>query len=1653
MFNELRKRRPLILWALIIAVLIWMLAFVSFGEDKHCLSERCFENQNDMNVCEDSTSISGYNLSLAVSEENASSNGLKNEDEVIDYDIDIALSNYDGYIVEQNDGLYSIVNGKTYESLSHLIADTEKDGASFYFSEVYTTESLSFTKRIDLSGKLTVNEGGLNLSGDAIVINDMDINLTLSSIRVKKGVCKFYGSSIKSYYSSAIVLDYQSGAVIELYGGEIMSESTSATILSSLGTVRVSGAKIKNCYGVAIENYGTLEIFGESVVKGYNFDVKTANQIFFGAPEDPFKNSLSIMYLCTFEAGSFGVVARDASDDISEKITVYDKTGERLDATYFEHSDELAESNVIAVYLPYRAKFYVDGEVYAVSEFLNNGSIDMPKEPIKTGYSFVGWFLDADCKNPYYDGQLIGSDISLYSLFSLTLPEFSISGIDTVYSGDPVILKFDVLSHPLDNLGSFSYEWFYNGVPINSSNSSVYVRSVSDSGSYKCKVMFAYNGDFVMFETPEIPVNIEKRIVELQEIEPLIYNGKNRVPDIAESDIYSFYVENSIDVGQYEICFVLKDPENYCFADSLGESCIIYYEIKKDYNCLIGEVKIGDWYEGCDPNIELKTKYGVPVLEFSENGVDFSENYPVSFGEYYMRVTVGGTENYYSFVSESIKFNVKKERPLGIRLVKAPDKTEYVAFEKLILDGAEVSVTYNSGRVSCVEPDDLDVTYKNGICLLAYDNCAILNYQGLSVPVSVSVKPAEYDLSGIEFDDLTVYYDGLRHTVTPFGEVIGLDGVPLVFKTSGGGIEAGIYPVTLSFETDSQNYYTPCELTVTLTVLPMIADVEFSNLSFVYDGTPKVPSAYFVSAEGLRMKLKVNGAMVNAGIYTATAVTDDKNYALSNSEISFEITRAELDFSSVFWSDNSFVSSGEAHSVKIFGLPQCVTFVGYTDASFTDVGEYVAVATLVYDTQNYIEAPPITHTWSITPKDYDMNGHRFIGGERVYNGSEHYPRVEGSLPVGKDGSTLEYSFSGGAVDAGSSPYAITVYYKSTSKNYNTPDPLTVYIDIIPMSISVDWTELLFVYDKTPHLPRATFKGLDISVTGEATDAGEYIAYAKESTGNYNIVNSTVTFVILKAANEWLAPPRISDYFEGEGPKPEATARSGDAVYFYYLDRELTKPVSAPTSHGTYYMVAKVFESENYYAIEYDAVVFNVVKILPIGIEVNIDDDCLVAKHQLTENDFSAFILYSNGDKKRLFYDELNIEYENGDSLLARDGMIVFKYDAFVYTANISVSLAEYDMSGAYWSGLDREYTGEFIFAELIGLPEGVSVKEYVVSGGINAGEYELLAKLSYDEKNYAHPIIPEGKLVIRKKEVTVAIPQSVAYDGSVKYPISYDPLYSYEFSGSAEAGVYEIGVRLADNQNYAVKGNSLITFEILRAPITIEVEKKGYKIVCGEVFGEDDLRVSFYEENGSTYAAIENENYELTVIPMKKSARHVWLILLIILLLIVLGVATTLVILYRDKLAVITVSVKEMIKKDKRIDDKNSEIIRSEKEGVELDTLLKVDENYANSLISDSLAKNLITESYETVETEGSKRAIINIDTISESFSRGERIDINAMKEKGIIGKDVARVKVLARGIIDKPLTVIADSFSLPAVKMIALTGGSAIKCKTVRKR
>ena len=99
----------------------------------------------------------------------------------------------------------------------------------------------------------------------------------------------------------------------------------------------------------------------------------------------------------------------------------------------------------------------------------------------------------------------------------------------------------------------------------------------------------------------------------------------------------------------------------------------------------------------------------------------------------------------------------------------------------------------------------------------------------------------------------------------------------------------------------------------------------------------------------------------------------------------------------------------------------------------------------------------------------------------------------------------------------------------------------------------------------------------------------------------------------------------------------------------------------------------------------------------------------------------------------------------------------------------------------------------------------------------------------------------------------------------------------------------------------------------------------------------------------------------------------------------------------------------------------------------------------ADEIVEEKQVEVHLEEDVEYITAKDSKKAIINIDTISDAYAAGETVDLASLKSKGLVDKRAKSLKILARGSINKPLVVKAGEFSATAVKMIVLTGGNAV--------
>ena len=70
--------------------------------------------------------------------------------------------------------------------------------------------------------------------------------------------------------------------------------------------------------------------------------------------------------------------------------------------------------------------------------------------------------------------------------------------------------------------------------------------------------------------------------------------------------------------------------------------------------------------------------------------------------------------------------------------------------------------------------------------------------------------------------------------------------------------------------------------------------------------------------------------------------------------------------------------------------------------------------------------------------------------------------------------------------------------------------------------------------------------------------------------------------------------------------------------------------------------------------------------------------------------------------------------------------------------------------------------------------------------------------------------------------------------------------------------------------------------------------------------------------------------------------------------------------------------------------------------------------------------------------------ATINLSDLNKFFKNGDVVTPEILKERGIIKKELAGIKVLANGTLEKKLTIKAQRFSSKAVTKIEEAGGKA---------
>lgn len=605
----------------------------------------------------------------------------------------------------------------------------------------------------------------------------------------------------------------------------------------------------------------------------------------------------------------------------------------------------------------------------------------------------------------------------------------------------------------------------------------------------------------------------------------------------------------------------------------------------------------------------------------------------------------------------------------------------------------------------------------------------------------------------------------------------------------------------------------------------------------------------------------------------------------------------------------------------------------------------------------------------------------------------------------------------------------------------------------------------------------------------------------------------VSYTVARAENAFSTPFSVTSVFEGNVPAVRAFSKFGEVKYRFFKDAEGRDAIALPTACGTYYVQAYVEESADYTALYSAVLPFEIRPLTVTALRILSMPARLsyTAFESVSLEGLSLVATVSDGSTHSVPLSAVSVTYPiGGGSLFAKDTYVLLHYGGVSVPLPVTVRRAALDFSSVAWSASGWVYDGTEREITVSSLPAGVFVSTYEGNRITDAGTHTVYAMLSYDRDNYEGPTALSHTLSVSRQEVPLPVLAPAVYNGTLQSaPIASTPLYAPVTAvRGVHAGSYAVQLRLCDAKNYVFEGGGeavTLIFEILPLSLVAEIEDvtlllgekfspPAYRIVAGAPIGEDDLgfRASF--EGGKAVYIFENPDYRVRfsggavhrtyrLPPAAEAALFLGLTVVLLFGMIVFFLILS----YRKRSRAAAASQSgshactyPMFSAEKRVslstEDKEyliceqepppapealslSSIPDADATGTEAESgeaseasVEAVDVSTADALITDALAEALVMTEEREIYTEGTRHGVINVDTLSAAFLAGETVDINRLKKKKLLASDVGYLKVLARGSIDKPLTVYADDFSLGAIKMIALTGGRTFHVRTRRR-
>ena len=575
------------------------------------------------------------------------------------------------------------------------------------------------------------------------------------------------------------------------------------------------------------------------------------------------------------------------------------------------------------------------------------------------------------------------------------------------------------------------------------------------------------------------------------------------------------YLNNGkVDAGTYEVTAQFSCDNNHNVPENLTANIII----NKATLSGISLASQTFTYDGQAHSLSLTGVIpGDITPQFTNNGKVDAGTYPVS-----VHFTPSNSNNYNPIDDLEATLTINKAEAF---LNSTGSIREYT------YDGEKhqiTNLTQVSGEVSFFDVDGnpCDGYINAGDYPITVSVAESNNYLAGTFTVYLLINKANYDMSGVSFADKTVTYNGTTENILISGSLP--TGVEVEYEHNTLK-NAGSIIATAIFTGDETNYNAIENMTATLTISKIVAEIVWDETSFTYNGIPQIIcGAVSNKIAGDYVAIVVNNTdnTINVGEYTLTDLyidgSEKDNYVLSEQEsVTITVTRAPL----TIRADNIEVTYGDA-------IPEyTVSYTGFVAGENSSVlsGELSIVGTY--------EVGSNFGNYSITPSGFTSNNY-------------------------------EITFNAGNLHVNKAPLTITAENK-----------VITYGDDAP-AYSVTYTGFVLGQNS------ANLSGaLDFDCNYSAGDnAGTYDITPKGYTsGNYAIsfING---FLTVNKASANLTLVAENKVYDGDPYEPVINKNGNGELTIMYKEQDAednTYTTTAPSAKGYYTIQVSVSETTNY----------------------------------------------------------------------------------------------------------------------------------------------------------------------------------------------------------------------------------------------------------------------------------------------------------------------------------------------------------------------------------------------------------------------------------------------------------------------------------------